>query len=288
MTLWTVFCRAGGIAAVWILLHSVLTAKAETTNGLSEAEIKGRELAHKLRDAWPEGNLTNTGVLHIRDGHGKRTNIPVTCLVIVGSGSWQSIYESTPTNLPKECPPQFVMYKLSITHAGSLPPTYRYAKPCGPMVALSTNTSKLTNGEAPYENPVHSVWINSNLSGQDLLKPFADSDFWVCDLGMEFFHWPAQKVLPNDTRLKRGRAYTKLESTNPNPPTNGYSRVITWIDVETGGILQAEAYDAKGEKLKEFYPNNFKKVNGQWELKEMEIDNVQTDSSTRLEFDLKK
>jgi hypothetical protein len=35
-------------------------------------------------------------------------------------------------------------------------------------------------------------------------------------------------------------------------------------------------------------PKSFKKVNGQWELQEMEILNVQKDSRTRLEFDLKK
>ena len=118
--------------------------------------------------------------------------------------------------------------------------------------------------------------------------PFANSDFWLCDLGLEFFHWPAQKVLPKSTNLKRGRAYTLLESTNPNPATNGYSRVLTWIDQESGGILEAEAYDYHGKLLKDFAPKSFKKVNGQWELSEMEIRNVQTGSRTRLEFDLKK
>jgi hypothetical protein len=78
-----------------------------------------------------------------------------------------------------------------------------------------------------------------------------------------------------------------LESTNPNSPPNGYSRVVSWIDNETHGIVQAEAYDAKGKLLKEFYPKTFKKVNGQWELQEMEIRNDQTGSRTRLEFDLK-
>jgi hypothetical protein len=117
---------------------------------------------------------------------------------------------------------------------------------------------------------------------------FARSDFWLCDLGLEFFHWPAQKILPKTTNLKRGREYTLLESTNPNPPPNGYSRVLSWVDKESGGILAAEAYDAKGKLLKEFEPKSFKKVNGQWELQEMEIRNVQTGSRTRLEFDLKK
>lgn len=116
---------------------------------------------------------------------------------------------------------------------------------------------------------------------------FAGSDFSLGDLGLEFLHWPTQKILPKTTTLKRGREYTLLESTNPNPSTSGYSRVLSWIDKESGGILQAEAYDARGKLLKVFEPKSFKKVNGQWELQEMEIRNVQTGSRTRLEFDLK-
>jgi len=130
------------------------------------------------------------------------------------------------------------------------------------------------------------------------MDTFNNSDFFIADLGLEFFHWPAQKILPKTTNLKRGRDYTLLESTNPNPSTNGYtrgvpdyytySRVQSWIDKETGGILEAEAYDAQGKLLKVFEPKSFKKVNGQWELQEMEIRNVQTGSRTRLEFDLTK
>ena len=126
------------------------------------------------------------------------------------------------------------------------------------------------------------------LKGDQTFIPFGGSDFWLCDLGLEFFHWPKQKVLPKPTNLVRGREYTLLESTNPDPSTNGYSRVLSSIDKETGGILEAEAYDAKGNLLKVFEPKSFKKVNGQWELQEMEIRNVQTGSRTRLEFDLKK
>ncbi len=87
--------------------------------------------------------------------------------------------------------------------------------------------------------------------------------------------------------MRRGRSCKVLESTNPSPSTNGYSRVVSWIDNESGGIVHAEAYDAKGGLLKEFDPKSFKKVNGQWELQDMEIRNVRTGSRTRLEFDLK-
>ena len=62
--------------------------------------------------------------------------------------------------------------------------------------------------------------------------------------------------------------------------------MLSWIDKESDGILEAEAYDINGKLLKVFEPKSFKKVDGQWELQEMEIRNVQTGSRTRLEFDL--
>jgi hypothetical protein len=64
--------------------------------------------------------------------------------------------------------------------------------------------------------------------------------------------------------------------------------VDSWIDEETLGIVHAEAYDANGKLLKVFDPKTFKKVNGQWELQEIEIRNVQTGSRSRIEFDLNK
>jgi hypothetical protein len=79
-----------------------------------------------------------------------------------------------------------------------------------------------------------------------------------------------------------------LESTNPNPPPNGYSHVVSWIDEESLGIVEAYAYDANGKKLKNFYPKNFEKVNGQYQVQSLIMENLQTGSKTTLEFDLKK
>jgi hypothetical protein len=116
------------------------------------------------------------------------------------------------------------------------------------------------------------------------MVPFANSDFWICDLGLEFFHWPEQKVIKHEER--RTRECEVLESTNPDPAAGGYSHVDSWIDDESHGIVHAEAYDAKGKLLKVFDPKSFKKVNGQWELQDMEIRNVQTKSRTWIKFDL--
>jgi hypothetical protein len=256
-----------------IVLMAVLlftfAAKSEPTNGLSTAEIKGRELAQKLCDAQPECNYTNTGTMNIRNAKGT-TRLPIKFETSLTGTNWVAVY-----SVLKELEPLNTC-RLSVFHVGtsnqysvSFLEVQRFIN----LGISSCNTQMVTLADLP-----NSQTINS----------FAGSDFWVCDLGLEFFHWPAQKVLPNTTRLKRGRGYNLLESTNPNPPTNGYSRVLSWIDLETGGILQAEAYDAKGKLLKTFEPKSFKKINGQWELQEMEIRNVQTGSRTRLEFDLKK
>jgi len=115
-------------------------------------------------------------------------------------------------------------------------------------------------------------------------QPFAGSDFWLMDLGLEFLHWPGQFVLRKE--LRSSTACTVLESVNPNPAALGYTRVISWVDIDSGGLVFAEAYDARGLLLKEFAPKKLQKVDGQYQLREMEMRNVQTGSRTRIEFEL--
>jgi hypothetical protein len=261
---WATFYRASGAFLAAMVLFLAVGAPAET-NTLSDAEIQGRQLAQQLSDSPPAENSTNTGFLKIRDARGKHIEIPVMFAVIITETNWASVFEGIDTNLASG-------EKLRIIHQKSQPSQYAVAHVC-------------QAGETFFSLD---IWGVGALSEKETTMPFSQSDFWLCDLGLEFFHWPAQKVLPKPTNLVRGREYTLLESTNPNPSTNGYSRVLSWIDKETGGPLQAEAYDANGRLLKEFAPKSFKKANGQWELQEMEIRNVQTGSRTRLEFDLNK
>ncbi len=210
-------------------------------------------------------NFTNTGVLQIRDGKGKRSAFPVKCRVIVADANWQSIYEAGATNR---------VVALWVIHtAGRLNEYFYRTNSTEPVPAL---------GDIPV---LGHLFRSARLSGAELTAPFAGSDFWLADLGLEFFHWPEQKVLKKEFR--RNCSCMVLESTNPNPATNGYSRVDSWIDEESDGIVMARAYDAQGRLLKEFYPKDVKKVKGQWQVESMEIDNVQTGSRTRLEFDLK-
>jgi hypothetical protein len=253
------FVRGGRAALSWmaVILFFAGGAMAGPTNALSDAEVQGRQLAQQLVEQWPATNFTQTGVLKIRDGKRNRSEVPVKCEIIVTTTNWLSVYDATCGGTNRVI--------LKIVHQGEAPNIYQLAD--------------VKNADGAVEKA-------TVLSGEQAMVSFAGSDFWMADLGLEFFHWPVQKLLKRE--FKRGCGCRVLESTNPHPSPNSYSRVVSWIDNETGGIVQAEGYDVRGKKLKEFAPKSFKKVSGQWELQEMEILNVQTHSSTQLKFDLQK
>ncbi len=237
-----------------MVLFFALGASAQTTNALSDAEIQGRALAQKILSQWPVENFTNTGILKIRDAKGAKSDLSFINQTTVSVASWSNQYRTPADSFP----PSSNCTVAVITHTIDQPNTYYLHEGFCGLVLLNTQTA----------------------------VSFANSDFWLCDLGLEFFHWPSQKVLKKE--IHRSCACTVLESTNPNPSTNGYSRVVSWVDTESLGIVEAYAYDAKGKKLKDFYPKDIKKVNGQWQVQTLVMENVQTGSRSRLEFDLKK
>jgi hypothetical protein len=235
------------IAAMIFLIAGCATA--QTTNDLSDAEIQGRVLTQNILEQWPATNIIQIGFLNIRSSRGASTNIPIKCKIIISEKHWDCYYEASLNDGSTEL--------LNINHGKSWANHYGHLNPAhGALLPIYQNST------------------------------FANSDFWVTDFGLEFFHWPQQKVLKKD--VHRSRGCTVLESTNPNPSTNDYSRVVSWIDEESLGIVEAYAYDANGKLLKDFYPKDFKKVNGQWQVQTLIMENVQTGSRSRLEFDLNK
>lgn len=232
-----------------VLLSSLTVSAVETasTNGPTPREIEGRELANKLTEQSPTESSTVTGILQIRQSRSKRIEIPMQFRIAVTDTNWKTIYETLPNT-------NGVSEQLIVTHDG-------------------INRSYQLNG--------------TTLAEEMASVPFAGSDFWLTDLGLEFLRWPTQKVLRKE--IRRSRFCIVLESvrgTHDGTASQQYSRVVSWIDNETDGILHADAYDAKGRRIKEFEPKEFKKVNGQWQLSEMRMDNLQTGSRSTLQFNL--
>jgi hypothetical protein len=216
----------------------------------------GRRLVEDLLTQKPEANSTNTGVVRIRDANDREHRIRVRFDIYATPANWVSAYQTLPADgLPAE--------ELAVIHPGRQPNEYFLTRPAGSNV--------------PAARPIR-------LSADEIMVPFAGSDFWVADLGLEFLHWPAQRVLRRE--MRHGQPCAVLESANPRPAPPGYARVVSWVDTDNGGILHADAYDARGQLMKEFDPSGLKKVNGQRKLEEMEMRNRKTGSHTWIKFDL--
>lgn len=219
---------------------------------------KGQALVAELRAAAPAEDVDVQGVIRRRDGQGQRVHMPFRFRTVVGSNGWENIYE-TPGG--SGVAPE----RLIVRHATGAAPSYRIEG-----LPSSTNTTTA----APML-----------LTGDASMVPFAGSDFWLADLGLEYWHWPEHRVVEEARiRMRKGRSCHVLESINPSPTARGYTRVRSWIDRETGKPILAEAYGPDGKLLKEFEIGGVTKVNGVYELKNMEMRNVLTDSRTVLEF----
>jgi hypothetical protein len=215
----------------------------------------GRALVAGLLSARPIENVRWSGALQIFHRENPVPQVPVQCQTALGETNWTVTYlaGATASNGAE---------KLTIVFSTNAPPQYFYARASGPDAPLG-ETKTLSAAEADV--------------------PFANSDFWLSDLGFQFYHWPAQNELKGQTRRSRGCHV--LESKNPNPTPGGYARVLTWIDSESNQPLQAEAYGADGNMIKFFELGSVQKVNGHYEVKNLKMTNRRTGSETSLNFD---
>lgn len=152
------------------------------------------------------------------------------------------------------------------------------------------NIVRLTILRNPQQAPRYYLSDNPNqigqpLSPQESMSSFVGSDFWPADLGLEFFYWPQQRILPNiRIKMRKGIACRVLESRRQPAADFGYSIVRSWISREHFGLVYAEAYNADGKRVKTFEVSDLQKVDGQWKIGELRIRNEITKSTTKLIF----
>ena len=222
-----------------------------------QAEQEARALVADMLAQRPEQNTTNTGQARIRDAAGNEREIPMRFEITATPTNWASVYET----LPQAGGPGGE--RLTVIHATGQPNQY----------LLASTTGAGTNA-APRE-----------LTPAQTMIPFAGSDFWIADLGLEFLHWPRQRLLKKE--MRHSKSCDVLESVNPHPVPGGYARVVSWIMIgDPHGIIHADAYDAQGQILKRFDPANVEKIQGEYQLEEIEMRNPKAGTRTWIKFNL--
>ncbi|MFM7215005.1 MAG: outer membrane lipoprotein-sorting protein [Verrucomicrobiota bacterium] len=244
------------ITGLLLVLTRTDSPAADAASGPRE-QADGQTLAREVRSLQPASTTTNRATLEIRNAAGKRHRVPVVIETLAptpGTDRWSTRYRTGSADTATG-------ETLEIVHRVDAAPEYRLEGVPGtaasPIAATGTG------------------------------RPFAGSDFSLADLGLEFLHWPQQRLIPapkDNPHMVKGRSCRVLESRNPTGTP--YSRVVSWIDLEFRGLIQADAYDARGQLLKQFSVGSFKKVDGAWRLKDMEIIDEQRGTKTRLEFEL--
>ena len=244
------------------LYFSVCACSAQPKSDLSppppldkaEGERQARTLVAHLLEQKPEQPTTNSGVLKMRNADGNWRQVPAQFDLVPTPTNWFNVYHALAgSNSPAS--------KLTIIHTDAQPNQYLVWAP---------------GKDAPQ-----------TLAANEVMAPFFGSDFWIADLGLEFLHWPQQRVLRK--QMRKGLFCDVLQSINPEPTERSYSRVESWIAInrpEDIVIVHADAFDSRNKLLKEFNPKKVEKVNGVWQLEEMEIRNVQTGTRTVIGFNL--
>jgi hypothetical protein len=247
----------GTVVLSFVLFFHLLPVSAQDISPTGPEA--GANLAARVRAIRSQEDTEWPGTLVTSHRNPKLPPVSVVCRETAGVTNWSRTYMTAPNGvLPAET--------FKVVFSSNAPPQFFYAR------APSTNA------------PVGEL---KELSAAEANVPLGGSDFWLSDLALDFLNWPVQ--MERKGEIRGSRSCFVLESINPHPAPKGYSRVKTWIDKEQLAPLEAYAYraDNTNSVLKAFTVGSVTKMSdGHYAIKDIEMNNRQTGSTTRLVFDL--
>ena len=207
----------------------------------------GQKLARSIRNALPAKDINLEATMEVTLRNRRRINTPLT---IQTKLLGQAEYLITYETKPSEGGGQFWEVQRALTKRNE----YR----------INKETKRLAK-----RNELHSG--------------LAKSAFTLTDLGLEFLYWPNQKTIRKERR--KSRSCHVLESTRQDD--NGITRVLSWVDIKSGGILSADFFTPDGKVRKRFSVKGLTKKDGQWQVDEMEMRDIDGQTRSRLKLHLK-
>lgn len=97
------------------------------------------------------------------------------------------------------------------------------------------------------------------LTGDQRLEPVLGSQFSYYDLGLEYLHWPAYRVVGTDRH--RGQDCWVLEARAEGEP---FSRARLWVQRDAGALLRTELYDRDDRLRRRFAVTSIRRVGEVW------------------------
>ena len=114
-----------------------------------------------------------------------------------------------------------------------------------------------------------------------LAQPFFGSDLSIEDLTQDFWDWPSQKIVGEETVDKR--LCTIVESRPPPDAASSYLVIKTWIAPELALPLRAEKYGKNKRLVRRIMADRLMKINDHWRAANIIIDPEGGNSRTVLE-----
>lgn len=157
-----------------------------------------------------------------------------------------------------------VLFEM-LLHFGAENPSARYSlrDALGKDLARLTLTRRDSKVEKTYASgdPLQPAAV------PDTGVPVLDTDMTWQDLTLSFLWWTNGAVVGED--VVKGRACTVVELRAP--PDEPTGKVRLWVDKQVPMMLQAEAFDGDGKKIRSLWIKSFRKIKGRWMVREMEV-----------------
>lgn len=115
----------------------------------------------------------------------------------------------------------------------------------------------------------------------DLSSQIAQTDMSWSDLLLQFLWWRGGTLIGEDT-VRGFDAYILHVQKPPDVP-GSYASVQLWIGKSNGLLLQAVGLDQQGEPIRKLWVQSVRRIEEQWMLSTMEVQQVGQNSRTRLE-----
>lgn len=102
---------------------------------------------------------------------------------------------------------------------------------------------------------------------------------WM-DLTLGFLWWNGGSIIGREEN--RNQLCYVLDRRAPPSTTTSYASMRLWVDTRVSMLLQAEGYDKLGDCTRRLSVKSFKKINDEWMIKDLEVEDLPAGSRTIL------